>query len=457
MKPRETLSQAKQKIATGWSAIPEPIRKSILPIIGVGLLGVVEWPYAEKNLLKLVDLISLGLLATPTWEIPVKHGISEIFTNQEVFREFARYLAIDISIGFVAGFLYKGFDKVNKLLIDRRSERILLGIEPLQESEVPSHVYIGPAQIASDLARAEVESKKVTHDEKHPVVVVHVDDFVPPRLGQEIDRHFKAGNPEEILDIFPPSKEKTSFIEASGIDRAQELTFICINPENAIFYGYTADSQMPPVFVSSLIKKIVAEDSSKLKGKRINVIMPQVTEIAGTSRIEEELQALEKEYGFTLNFIESEKLSIDVLSLRLGEIEIMRQKTDNKPFNLVLLGQGGEDKDLLMLDRFGKALSQVALNGKKIDVKVIKRDAEEGQDDKTVRSQLDEADFIICYGDQDIGTTSLVSLLEEHFHVDRSKIGAVIERISRLYEVDLDSQNIFSIYQIILNEFSSTS
>jgi len=113
-----------------------------------------------------------------------------------------------------------------------------------------------------------------------------------------------------------------------------------------------------------------------------------------------------------------------------------------------------------MLDRFSRALSKLCVNGKKVSVKIIKRESgeyDENEDlNNKVRSQLDESDFVICYGDTDNGTTSLVRLLQEVFDLDKSKIGAIIEKMNHLYEINdlLSDENIFLIYKMILESFS---
>lgn len=362
------------------------------------------------------------------------------------------HLAESLQTAYVGGTIISILTKLGYQRLtepSKREVRMLTGIEPLRKKEIPSHVFIGPAQIASDLAKKVVE-KGTTYNKNHPIVVVHPDDVVPARYGQEVNYHIK-GDIIQLLDTFPPSKKEISFIEASGIDRALELTFICINPENAIFYGYDTRSLVQPADVSSVINKIPQE---KLEGKIINIIMPQAVEIGETSKIKEELKGLAERLKFKLNFIEPEELFIQRMEAKIKTIA--EQKGDGKVVELTILGQGGEEKDRLMLERMGMALSALKL-GRKIKVNIVKRQRQSNKEEEKLRKVFKRSDYIICYGDIDTGTTSLVRLLMEHFKVPKEKIGAVIEKISMFYDIsELDKENIFCIYQMVTDQFSQT-
>ena len=165
----------------------------------------------------------------------------------------------------------------------QRDIRKLNGVEPLRKKESPSKVYVGHSSIISDFAEKETRGKK----KNRPVVGIHLGDVVPPVWGQEMDYHFTLHNPSELVGRFPPLTQKMSFVEATGLDRADEIIFICINPDRGIFYGEDSAPEIPIHFVSTLLERIPKE---RLKGKKVKVIYNEESEIEGQSPVGDELK-----------------------------------------------------------------------------------------------------------------------------------------------------------------------
>jgi hypothetical protein len=402
----------------------------------ITLLGltVVETPYIH-NIFGFIGHMATGLLGIPTWELPQQEGLLEMLKTPEGIREIAKFVTIDGGLGFVAGFVERF---ARKLTTNQKEIRMLVGTEPINDNESPAHVFIGPSGISSDLAEKLYKDRIKSKKDKKPVVVVHLDDFIPARFGQEVDYHFRPNGLEELLGTFPPSKEDKSYIETSGIDRADEITFVCFNPDNAIFYGAQSELQVTPNFISTILRKIPKD---KLKNKVINVIMNETLYIGQNISIEKELRELEKKFGFKLNIVSPQEGMIKKIEKKVNDDEIR---------NMVIVGQGEGEKDRLMLNRFLKATQ-----GIKEDLQVTLITNFETLDPEKLFEIIKKAQLYLCYGDTDTGTSSLAELMAQ-MGVDRKKIVAIVERIG--HKFDFESINIaefWVIYEDILNEMTA--
>jgi hypothetical protein len=326
---------------------------------------------------------------------------------------------------------------IENALTSKREKRKLEGVEPVRKKESPKHVLIGPSQVISDLAQQLFEDKPKKR--KKPVVAISTKG-IPARYGQEIDYYFEASDSNAILDTFP-TKDSREFIEFAGIDRADEITVVCFNPDNAIFYGSQTNADIGPDFVSTLIRNIAIAHPGKLKGKKINVIFNETKIFAKTTEIEEELKALSNEYGFIFNPIKPEKQIIDKIKSEVNEIQV---KTEAKK-KLALVGQGNRDEDRLMLERFYRTLSEIDKNN--IEVTFI-------SNEQAMNGEFGDHDFYICYGDTDNGTSTLaenVSLKLQEKNISR-KILALVERNKSLREYkEIPRVDTLSIYDLVVN------
>jgi hypothetical protein len=429
---------------------------------GMGLslifLGVVESPYLIHGGLTWLNHIASGLLAMPTWDIPTEQGLTEMLRSSEGVREVARWAAIDSLLG---GVIFKGLKDVGEVIKGKKGERMLAGIEPVDKKENPKHIFIGPSGMISDLAENLEKDKR---SKNAPIVGIHVDDKIPPVWGQEMKYHFKLNDPNELIGRFPPSIKSMSFIEATGLDRAEEITIACINPDNALFYGQEAQSGIPPTFVSTLLRKFPKD---QLKGKKINVIYNEENELAGTSAIAKELEGLAKEMGFKLKLVTPEQLFINKLTKDLEDIS--KQKKEDEPIYVTIVGQGRTDVDTEMLLNFKKVVSSIGSSNikQKIEVSLLRRNfldnftgdfesklgekVTEVQMREKVKESLANSDYILVYGDHDHGTSSLTRLLLFDYEINKDKIQAIAERLNNLFDF-VDVGKVSLIYQMIIDE-----
>jgi len=466
-KIRKNLKELPNKIEEWPGKEWEKIKKNPVPYgslaIAVVGLGIVEWPYSH-SFLNGLDHIASGLLAIPTWEIPTQQGLTEMLRSPEGTREVAKWLAIDGGLVFLGHYIEKGIQAAKELFKGKKEERMLAGIEPINKEEKPSHILIGPSGMISDLA--EIRKKENKEKNNNPIIGIHIDEEIPPVWGQEMKYHFKLNNPNQLIGRFPPSIKEMSFIEATGLDRAKEITFVCINPDNALFYGSEAQSGIPPTFVSTLLRKIPAD---QLKGKKINVIYNEETELGGTSKIAQELKGLADKLNFDPNLITPEQLFVDEVTADLEKIAATEK--ENEPINITLVGQGKTAIDEDMLHNFKEALGKIKLQNKvKINVSLLKRKyqsrdfavetGEKGANiteetmESSVTDLLSKTDYVLAYGDHDHGTSSLVRLLLFAYKVPKEKINAVVERLSNEFDFK-DEANPIVIYNRIINKMGN--
>lgn len=321
---------------------------------------------------------------------------------------------------------------VENIFSSKREARKLIGVEPLRKKEKPQHVFIGPTDVVSDLVQQLYENKP--KEKNKPIVAIHTQEGIPARYGQEINYHFKAINPLSLLDTFP-TKDDRDYIEFAGIDRADEITIVCFNPDNAIFYGNQNRTDVSPDFVSSLIRNIPSE---KLKGKKINVILNETKLLAGTVPIEQELMTLAEKNEFTLNLIKPEELVITKIKSEIEDIKKIGKK------KIALVGQGEQDQDKLMLKKFTDAIKKIS---KDITVEFI-------NNEQAMKGEFGVHDIYVCYGDTDLGTSSLAEAVTEKLSgISDSKILSLVERNKALKEYKrIEGVSPISIYQMVIDK-----
>lgn len=323
---------------------------------------------------------------------------------------------------------------LENIFTSKREARKLLGLEPLRRKESPKHVFIGPSQIISDMAEELYKDEKKT--KRQPVVAIHTDESIPARYGQEVEYHYRTSDPAEILDTFPTQDER-SFIEVTGLDRADEITTVCFNPDNAIFYGNQSNVQVTPDFASSLIRNLPKE---KLKGKKINIVLNETKLFGQTTEIEEELENLSKKIGFKLNVIKPEQQVLVRIKSEANKIKTTEKK------RIALVGQGGKNEDKLMISTFIEAINSLDKN---YEVEFI-------DNERMEKGKVGDHDLYICYGDTDKGTSTLSALTREKLvkqgKID-SRVMALVERNNSLKEYAMiDGVKAHSIYQMVIDK-----
>jgi hypothetical protein len=320
------------------------------------------------------------------------------------------------------------------------------GIEPLDIKQVPDIVFIAPSQVGSDLAQA--YAMRSQNDKLY--VSIHTDEGIPPVYGQELDRHLKVGSIDEILGRHAYSA--LSFITASGIDRAREITIACINPDNALFYGAKAKQDFPPSFVSTLIRNIPPE---QLKGKKINVILSAEEYFGETTPIEEELADLKKRYGFDLHIVKLE-------SRIIGSVTGILQKladggNSDEPIEVVLAGEGKGESDKEMLQRFSESLNEIKVGNRNVHVTLLDHSRLgniKGKNRKAklraLKRILEKSVLNLCYGDTDTGTSTVAELLIKN-GAHRAKTLALVERMSNVKDFAIAQIPWLPIYKFVIS------
>ena len=346
-----------------------------------------------------------------------------------------------------------------------RSQRMLFGTEPLLDKEAPSHVIIGDSTIISDISKNIVLNKH----KNRPIVGIHPDGGTPPAWGSNIHYHFHT-QPHELTDTFTQSNSSISYIHAVGLDRTDEITVACIDPDNSLFYGNDAKPSIRPSFVSTLLNKITEKDINALKGKKVNVIMNETPQLGGVKTLQHDLEVVGQLGSFEPKVISPETLAIDLIKNKVIEVLDKRSGQSKDPIRIALVGEGNEEKDKKMLQRFKSAIAGISissndvvfdislvedreLDGMVIDGQTVTRE----QQDEKLQSKLNISDLVFVYGDHDDGTSSLVNNAL-HSGALKEKIHAFIERPSSISDVGryLDESNVHCIYNMVMDAYLPT-
>lgn len=344
-----------------------------------------------------------------------------------------------------------------------RAQRMHSGTEPLLERESPSHVLIGDSTIISDIA------KKINPDKnkRKPVVGIHPDSGIPPVWGSKIHYHFHA-QPHELTDIFTQSKSDMSYIQAVGLDRADVITFACMDADNALFYGNDAQMAVRPSFVTTLLNKITENNKDALNGKKINVIMNDSPQLAEVKAIQDDIMAVGNRARFEPNIISPEALALSVIQENIRKV-IDRGSGKKETISITLVGEGNREQDKKMLQRFKKAIAGINMqDGINISVSLVEdteidgvkidgKDITKIKQSETLSDKFSKSDLIYIYGDHDDGTTSLVNNTLSS-GVAKDKIHAFIERPNAKYDVEgvyLNPENVHCVYDMVIDAYSA--
>jgi len=430
-------------------------------VIVLALLGIANAPNSH-SLLNFFDHVLSGAINLPVWAPVQEQGFFEMLSDPQGRAALAGTLSADLGMGIIAQGINMSVQK------NRRAGKLREGIEPVRPKEKPSHVLIGPSEIISDIAISLGTPKQ----KKKPVVGVHLDSEIPSALGQEMEYHLRANNIAEITGRHAPTTGRPLlFIEAAGLDRADEITFACTNPDNALFYGMRSGTQIDPYTITTVLNKIVEKDPNALRGKKVNAIINNTPELGGAVRIRKDFEEMAYKLGIDYKVVIPEDIVMKWIKNKVAETA--KTKKSGDPINIVLVGQGGTDDDEYMLQEFNKALSAMddieGVSKDRIQISLVKRSSinnlnidrekvtEEDQQ-SSLQEVLGEGDLILTYGDKDTGTSSLVNMMLG-VGIDKAKIHAFIERPGQVFDVlndrALGKDNVHCIYDMVMNAYSA--
>lgn len=394
------------------------------------------------------------------------------------FTQFLDFLMIASGATYVAGkVLLPGY--LDKIIHPRR-ERVLEGKEPLKSDESPNQVIIGPTELISDLADMQNPDGKL-------VVGIHNGIEPPASLGKTIDYHF----PIDFKNLI-----SAKLFKESGIDRTKELTFLCINPENGLFYGQDANPALSPEMIPHFLRALPRE---KLKDIKINILLSYGFNYLGqTTDLIEEFKHLKEELGVEIHWRYLEDVVMDELKIVVGKIKATKSNLpeDEQQINIILAGEGNQTKDREMLEKFKKAIEgldekvsvsimsnhifgEISLDllrkyrdkrahyeNEGLSSEVIKniadfvglsenekanlRDLEplrSGLRKKLLEKMLQSSDLNIVYGDTDLGTSQLAELLIKARGAERSQTVCILEGKAAIQKAVKDNLLAFPLYQ----------
>lgn len=225
-----------------------------------------------------------------------------------------------------------------------KNEVRLFGKEPVKESAIPSHVIItSTTETLEGMVASGHASGRLKNSKKGEVVGIHLDQGIPLQSlkDNKIGHHFAVGAIEELIGI--PGAEKNEIpqlVHESGLDRAREITINCVPENNSLFYGSENRSIFGPEIIKDILRQI------KLKGKKINIILPKERKMEGKDTVAEELikwhQRLSDKASFELNIITPEDEFIDLVRENTSRIAL--KKSPDESIHVLVLGQQKPDK-----------------------------------------------------------------------------------------------------------------
>lgn len=329
---------------------------------GLAILGILLGPGLEKQiaeqgpLYELLNQLNNNLASTPAGEyfLDVLAHLSQLIEPDIVSREEGQLIQfsqfIDWFLTFGGSAYVLGKATIPPLFKKSRNERVLEGTEPVPNNENPDRIIIGPTELVSDFASMREKADRL-------VVAIHNNTLAPDSLGKTIDYHFPADFQNLISQ---------KLFNDSGLDRAKELTFLCIDPDKGIFYDQDAQSELNPLAVSQLLRQLPKE---KIAGMKVGILLSRGLDFLGkTTSLIEEFKHLENELGIEIHWQYLEEVALDEFAELINEIKNSKINTENQDINIVLAGEGGREIDRQMLIRFENALKNLDI---KVNVTVI--------------------------------------------------------------------------------------
>jgi len=317
-----------------------------------------------------------------------------------------------------------------------KRQAMLEGRRPLDEKENPDRIIIGSTTLVSDFA-----NRRETAD--HLVIGIHSGSHIPAAFGETLDYHFPVRDFNSLKD------EKT--IKMTGLDRSKQLTFLCINSDNGLFYGRDAKPDLSPVSISSILRSIPQES---LQGVAIDVVLPAgFHALAATTEVADELPLLAEELGININIHYPEQKVLSAFQSLVEKIKTQKTSPDDK-VTILLAGEGGSEADKKMLVRFSQALREL---DDSVELSLVDNDTIEGIEttDPDERKQLlekilQESDLNIIYGDSDDGTTQVAELLIKVRKAERDQTVCILETQSAVAEAQQAGLIALSLYDLLL-------
>ncbi len=422
----------KHPVQTGLLAIgavvgiPTLIAPIVLSPISLHQIQLQSGPYYEWLLSKNSELANtpvgqylLTLMSDITFtgssSVPLAHPDDVPFVHmaeylQRAYIQNSGFLAL---LGGATAFASTKLPALYDYIVKGRDKRIDAGEEMVKSKEVPQHVFFGSTDIISDMCRFLAPEK----EDGGIYVGIHFDRTLPPVRRNEMDYHYNPSGTDEIIsDRFGPAKIRIPFIRATGIDRARELTFICYNPENAIFYGGLSQSQLTLKNVTDILAAMSPE---QLSGKKINIILPAEKQFAGAVEIDTDVLDIKREFGIEVNVIRPELLVLE----KIKEALIGLGQKKQGDLHVVLAGEGKTKIDHQMLAIFKSAIEALGKDeqlNRNVIVDLVSR-TEAGKiklqqkeaSEEDIKTLIENSDLNICYGDDDSGTSTVAGSLRD--------------------------------------------
>lgn len=228
-----------------------------------------------------------------------------------------------------------GLGELVKYLTENKSR--LYGTESVKG--IPSHVIIAPTtKILEGMVDSATSSGRLRNSKNNEIVGIHLDQGIPLSLlkDNKIGHHFAIESTEALIGL-PGAKEDEvpPLIHESGLDRAREITINCVPDSSSLFYSEYR-SLFGPETIMAILGKI------KVKGKKINIILPREIKIERIDTVAERLIKWQKRLSgynvdFELNIITPEDEFIG--SVREKASKIALKKESNEPVYMLVLGQ----------------------------------------------------------------------------------------------------------------------
>jgi len=321
------------------------------------LAGLAAYAFASGNLLEALRNPQNPLYLNTKILINggdfIIHALSQIVPGGEIGNTIKEPILIRYAdFVLVGGFLFLGAKYIINewkdyvTLTREMGTKRFLGKAPVPQSKKPNMViYSETNDVLSNLVEMATSTGRIKDSKRTPVVGVLFSTGVPYVLGDGKMSYYLQSNLSELNN--PLSiKQGSSIHDTAGVNRAEELCFICLDQFSGIFPEKQRGLFLSPEKIWQELSNICTETPGILVGKTITIIMfDQKQIITGYSDIEKDLRVLEKKYNFKLNIIKPEDLLINRIT-RLIE-KIAKNKKQDQSINIVVLDQKSTSKDLM--------------------------------------------------------------------------------------------------------------
>lgn len=304
------------------------------------IAGLAMYAFGAGNLLKVLSdplhKLHLDLRSAVDFAIQIIPGSESTASYPEDIKILNALL--------VVGFLYLGTRYIVKewkdfvTLTKEMGLKRFIGKEPVPKDKNPSTVFFTQSDdVLSIIVNQSLSRRRIKDTNKNPVVGVLYGNGIPSVLGEGKMSYYIHAKINDFGKSVTSTKGGKRIREASGMLRANELVFICLDSYSGMFPQNERSLVLDTKHVYSELVDIGINNPESLKGKRITIITSKKTKLNEISLSENEFKNLADRYGFELKIITPEEIFKKRVVSKLQKIEERKKK--NEKINVLVIEQ----------------------------------------------------------------------------------------------------------------------